>query len=223
MYRFPARVVLLVVISWSLLAGAVAPVLAQAATPAADGITVLGPDESFGSATPAASPVATSACTVRPRSVAEVRALWITPEGSPVPAMVELPPVPSTDLPSGQPVDAPTIEAIQRVVQEYWACSNAGDSLRVFALFTDDRVRQLAPPVEEREAILSTLAATPAPDEVIPPVSVSGVSEARLLPDGRVGALITIETAEGLMVRFFYVCEQQQDGRWLIDEEIMVS
>ena len=173
-------------------------------------------------ATPPASPIAAIACTVEPRSVDEVRALWITPEGSPVAAQVELPPVPSADLPQGGPVDAPTIVAIERVAQEFVACSNAADSLRVFALFTDDRIRQLAPPLEERDAILSTLDATPAPDEVTPPVSVGGARDARMLSDGRVGALFNIETSDGVMVRLFYVFEQQQDGRWLIDEEIMV-
>ncbi len=51
MLQFPSRLVLVAAVSWSVLAGSVAPVLAQEATPGADQVTVLGPDDAYAGAT----------------------------------------------------------------------------------------------------------------------------------------------------------------------------
>jgi len=170
-----------------------------------------------------ASPVAAVPCSVEPRAVAEVEAIWASLNGSPIGPQDGPPPfISMADLPQGEPVDPGTIAVIEGVVQQSWACSRI-DTLRAFALYTDDFLRGIAPPEGERDMALSGLDVTPAPDELTPAATVSGASEARMLPDGRVGALVTITHPDGFPTVIFYVLEQQPDGRWLIDEEIFVQ
>ncbi|MDQ3653783.1 MAG: hypothetical protein M3457_01715 [Chloroflexota bacterium] len=171
-----------------------------------------------------ATPVAAVPCSVEPRSVAEVQDIWTSLEGSPV-ATQDGPPtvISMTDLPQGEPVDPGTIAVIEGVVQQSWACSRT-DTLRAFALYTDDFLRGIAPPEGERDMALSGLEVTPAPDEVTSAATVSAASEARMLPpDGRVGVLFIITQPDGFPTVIFYVLEQQPDGRWLIDEENFVD
>jgi len=173
-------------------------------------------------ATPVASPVATVPCSVEPRSVAEVGDIWASLAASPVATHGGHAGSSMADLPQGEPVDPATIAVIESVVQQSWACSRT-DTLRAFALYTDDFLRVIAPPEAERDMALSGLEVTPAPDELTPAATVSGASEARMLPDGRVGALVTVTQPDGFPTVIFYVLEQQPDGRWLIDEEIFVQ
>ena len=166
-------------------------------------------------ATPAASPAAAASCLVDPRPLAEVLDLWAAATPG---AGMEAAPITFAELPEGAPADAETVAAIEQVARQWNACSAAGDTLRAWALTTDDFIRLQAPPPDE--AVEGISFATPGPDEVIDPFTISGASEARVLADGRVGALFTIQVVSGpsagLSATLFIVFEQQDEG-WLID------
>jgi len=176
-------------------------------------VQVIKPGEEPAAAPPApsvASPVAAVPCSVEPRSVAEVEAIWASLDGSPVAPQEGPPPFISvTDLPQGEPVDPDTIAVVESVVQQLWACSRT-DTLRAFALYTDDLLRVIAPPEAERDMALSGLEVTPAPDELTPAVTVSGAREARLLSAGRVGALVTVTPPDGFPMEIFMCSSSRQ-------------
>ncbi|MCC7023413.1 MAG: hypothetical protein IT338_11325 [Thermomicrobiales bacterium] len=120
----------------------------------------------------------------------------------------------AADLPAGTPADAETVAAITRVEEEYAACFNAGELRRAASLTTGE-----VQPVIASLAISfggGTASATPVPppeDFRIPSVVVTGV---RVLPDGRIGAVVTWGTEQN-----FHLYEQI-DGRWRIADEISV-
>ena len=75
------------------------------------------------------------------------------------------------------------------------------------------------PPAGQPTAdLLVGLAATPGPGEVLARNAIGDAREARVLADGRVGALFGIgEPGAGAASAVWFVFEQH-DGRWLIDE-----
>lgn len=173
-------------------------------------------------ATPAASPVVDSApptaCTVAPQSIDEIRSLWTGSAGNPV-ADQEPSPVTTATLPQGEPAAPATVAAVAAVARMYVACGNAGAKLRTFALSSDDVIRRIAPPAGQPTAdLLVGLAATPAPWEVLARNAIGDAREARVLADGRVGALFSIgEPGAGAFSTVWFVFEQR-DGRCLIDD-----
>src|SRR5215211_7266410 len=92
---------------------------------------------------PAMAPVAGAqdatggGCTVAPRSLDEVLALAFAPDGSPAADPDSTQRIAQVgDLPPGDPVDAATVAAIDALARSYAACLDAGDPLRLVALFT---------------------------------------------------------------------------------------
>jgi hypothetical protein len=169
-------------------------------------------------ATPVPGPVVPdpAECTVAPRSVDEFAALLATPAAG---AGMAAAPTPVT-IPLGRPADAATVEGITRTTRETFACFSAGDFLRVFALVTDDAVRQLqAQGIVTAEA-LPFLAATPVP---VPPEQRAGylaITDVSVLPDGRVGAFV-VEVDPTLPpegAETDYLVFERVGDRWLIDE-----
>jgi hypothetical protein len=80
-------------------------------------------------ATPTVVIPAAADCTREARSVEELGALIATPV-APVAS-------PAPGMPAGQAADEETTAAIEAAVYEFIACSNAGDSLRVLAFYSD--------------------------------------------------------------------------------------
>jgi hypothetical protein len=85
-------------------------------------------------------------CTVAPRSVDEIEALVGSGDNATVEVALETPnagaatPTPF-DAPAGTPVaEGDTATAITDIVTQFYACRNANDTLRLFALMTDDFV-----------------------------------------------------------------------------------
>jgi len=182
-------------------------------------------------ASPMAGTTAGTACTVEPRSVDELLPLWFGPEGSPAATPTSSASVQSeADLPQGTPADDATVAAINATLHEVFACFDAGQYARAFALMTDNAVSQFGPdvsnpdedtPEEVRVLLEAQNAVTPAAgDESPPPGSqtvISDARDARVLPDGRVGAIFE---SEGDAV---FAVFQQSGDRWLLDDIIDIE
>ena len=146
-----------------------------------------------------------------------------TPLATPTAATVDS----EAELPQGEPVDPAVEEAVNATVTELFACFEAGQYARAFALMTDDIARQIGPdlsnpdedtPEEVRALLEAQLAGTPVVDE---PGMEQGASmdvgrgrDIRALEGGRVGGVWTFA---GDAV---FIVLEQQDDRWLIDEVI---
>lgn len=162
-----------------------------------------------------------SLCTVEPPSRAQLNAEIIgattalqgTP-GARLPGRLE-----SDVVPTGVPADDPTIAAITATIRELVACFNAGEPLRALGLYTTTArgalyVRQGPLSGDAYEAL-----ATPLPAPAADRDEILAIRTVRLLPDGRVGATVTIAYAVVPEPKtFFFVFARAGNGeRWLID------
>lgn len=124
-------------------------------------------------------------------------------------------------LPTGEPVDAATIEGITATVETALNCRNAGYFLRAYALFSDRMIGQLfggretVPP--EIVALLQEPRRVRAPFRV----GLVEVSEARRLSDGRVGAVVVTANATHSFTDFLYFVDD--NGQWLVDQAVVIS
>ena len=175
-------------------------------------LTVGGADAAAAqAATPAAFPFAPEPreCTVAPRPIEEVVAVVGTPTPSSPPFVV----------PAGEPANAETAAAAVGTLRQVFACANAGDYLRVYALFTDDYVRVFfagTPLTPEVEAFL-TAPPRPLPEEQRRVIVRFG--EAQLLADGRVGLPIVLDEPDDPRTEEpDYAILERVDGHWLVDE-----
>jgi hypothetical protein len=151
-------------------------------------------------------------------------------DASPVPATPDTTPAatPETaataggapfELPEGETADAATVAAVTATMWEALACANAGDSLAGFALLSDRFTREILGEESLTEDDVQQFAASPEalPEELH--ATLHAVRDVRVLPDGRVGALVESEYPDeppaGVEVDFFYFAEE--GGRFLID------
>lgn len=162
-------------------------------------------------------------CRVPPVPTSDLLTWLATPPSSPPPAVnrsgtptFKFPP----PLPAGPPPSSEVGVAITNVWNELYACTNAGDIRRQAALFTPQEFRRWYGGGDT--ARLATLVANPTPlpsnQRRVPPP----LTDMRLLPDGRVGALIDL-TAVGLPAApenkdNNYVIFAPSGGGWLIDD-----
>lgn len=176
-------------------------------------------------ATPAAEAIA---CTVEPRPVPEIVAMFFDPGGAPIATPFPAEPVAAEgELPLGEPADAETVAAIDATLREWMACFGGGHLARGFALMTDDIAREFGPdlanPAEDSAAEVTALleaqiAGTPvAGDGGNGMPELVGPRDARILPDGRAAGIW--EDREFTA----FVVFAQQDGRWLIDAIIEIE
>jgi len=173
----------------------------------------------------AAAAVDPGACSVTPRNAAELAALATLPTPDPTDnpdggpdgrnGLLE------QDLPAGDPVDAATLAAITEVERQFAACYNAGDLPRLLTVMSDEIATLLLADVGDSGL---TLAATPTPLNPDEFIALFPLRDARLLPDGRVGAIVDWATGSEPTRRsesnfHIYVW---LDGAWLLDEEISI-
>jgi hypothetical protein len=123
---------------------------------------------------------------------------------------------------AGRPAEAVVVERVTRTAQEVVACRNAGDLLRHYALWTDDGLHQTIAESDDPADFAETLIRSV---QNYPPSPLArdvlwrfvGVSDVRLLPDGRVGAVVEVETPDG---RFsFFAIFARVGDRYLFDSE----
>lgn len=156
-------------------------------------------------------------CLVEPRSIDSLVALLGTPESDA--SMPEDESVPASEFvaPSGEPADAEVVAGVTATMEELFACSNGGDYLRVFALYSDDFIGQelfLGEVTEQELAFLATpVASPPATRES---VAVQGVIA---LDDGRVGAFVDTRSPDGDATSTFAFFVERH-GRYLVDQVI---
>src|SRR5262249_46542247 len=132
-------------------------------------------------------------CTVAPRTIDELQALFALPA---TPAAAPTNPTPGT-LPAGTPVDAATAAAVTSAIREFIACVNAGDFWRQMAMYSDRYVQAylqayLNPAVGVSQEIYDHYA-TPQPAESAHQMALIGVGEIVQLPDGRVATIVTAD------------------------------
>jgi hypothetical protein len=156
-------------------------------------------------------------CTVAPRPIEDVVAVVGTPVAGAA-APVAASPTPFA-VPAGTPADPATTEAAVATLRQVFACTNAGDFLRVYALFTDDFVRDFfagTPITPEVEAFLT---APPQPLPADQQRVIVRVGEVLLLADGRVGVPIVLdEPSDPRTEEPDYAILELVGGRWLVDE-----
>ena len=120
-------------------------------------------------------------------------------------------------MPEGETADEATAAEVGALYEQLIACVNAGDFLRVYALYSDDYVQR-----NLSEELLSTLPATPVPSEQSMQSEFGGVLDARVLDDGRIAALVTTSNPQSGEVILFAILRRDSD-RLRIDEEQVVE
>lgn len=120
-------------------------------------------------------------------------------------------------LPEGEPADEETVAGITQTYEALVACTNTGDYLRIFALYTDDYlIRNLD------EAALEQLDATPAPVEASTESEFGGVLEARQIDEDHVAALVSVTNQQSGEILILATLVRGDAG-WLINEEAVVE
>ena len=167
-------------------------------------------------ATPAAGEVIDPAeCQVESRPIEEIEQLVGTAsEGADA-----TPDAAQAGSMEGEDADEATVQAVTQTYRELVACLNAGEFLRIYALYTDDYLRRT---LADSGMDLQQLQATPAPDRQ-EATALVGVSEVRQLAGGRVTARVeTTSSPEGTASVVQSVLEQVED-RYLIADETVVD
>jgi hypothetical protein len=123
--------------------------------------------------------------------------------------------------PAGETVTAQTETEVTAAIQEVYACLNGGNPLQTLALFTDPAAVSFL--ATHPELALSDELATPATVENR--IALVAITDLRLLPDGRVFALVTQDDPTRLPdgpepVFFTFV---KQGDRWLVDDLRILS
>jgi plastocyanin len=166
-------------------------------------------------ATPAAGEVIDPAeCQVEPRPIEEIEQLVgtaseeadATPDAAQAGSM------------EGEDADEATVQAVTQTYRELVACLNAGEFLRIYALYTDDYLRRT---LADSGMDLQQLQATPAPDRQ-ETTALVGVSEVRQLAGGRVTVRVeTTSSPEGTASAVQSVLEQVEDHFLIADETVV--
>jgi hypothetical protein len=170
-------------------------------------------------ASPAAADFVTpdpAECQVPPRTVDELVQFLATPAaGEPAAATPDALPT------GGEPADPDTVAAVNGVTQEIYACINANAFLRVFALYTDAYISRSLVDEDVNPEALGLFATPIAPQAADERTSIA-VSRVELLPDGRVGALVTSRDplGDGADSPSYYIFTET-NGRWLVDDVIL--
>jgi hypothetical protein len=167
-------------------------VFAQEASPAAEPIIVPAPNQ----------------CTVEPREAAAVAEIVATPaaEAASPAATAE-----------GEPADRTVRAAVLDTVRQALACTNAGNHLALYALYTDAYLAANPPTADE----LAALEADPVPltGDL---AALLAIGDVLALADGSVSVTVdvidpTADTPGPARIHYTMV---EQDGRYLIDDAV---
>lgn len=168
-------------------------------------------------AAPAPFPITpdSSECVVAPRSVDLMRDIFATPDGT----QAGTNPSSQKDVivPVGEPVDAVIAADVMATLRELFACYNAGDMRRVFALMTDAYLRDYAAQAVLLPEDVAYFLGEPRPAPANERFSLAAVTDLTMLDDGRVGAFV-VSSHPLVGVDTEYMILALQDGRWYLDE-----
>lgn len=167
--------------------------------------------------TPLSFPVSPnpSACTAEPRVNGDFIDLLETAPDDP-PRQTQMPEPTVVPVPVGVPVELVVRNAISATVHEQYACFNAGDALRGYALVTDDYLRSLLAEQALTREDISFFLQGPLPVPLEAQTRILAITDVSALPDGRVAAFVVTEHAFAGQDTT-YMIFLQQDGRWLVD------
>lgn len=186
----------------AILVGALRPGIARAAAPA----------------TPTPDAPSSDLCTVAPLTFDGLNAIIEGGRATPVAGSTSAQAGRDGVVPEGAPVPPDIEEGVRSVVREYVACQNSGELLRAYALYSDDYLARLF----TRQGVWSRAAydglATPMPNGEDQPTAILGIRDVRRLPDGRVGATVTITYASIPMPKTFFVTFVRTEDGWAIDD-----
>lgn len=132
--------------------------------------------------------------------------------------------------PSGVRADAETVAAVTKVVRGETACFNAGDILRVFAFWTDQRVVNTFG-TDQLGKLESGATYDAIRDKLVPNGTVTPLPEAsrtaviavlavEVLEPGWVGAYVVVDPAGAVPAEISYDFFQQTSGGWKIDSTL---
>lgn len=205
--------------------------LRQAAIGAGLALTLLSPIVSAQEPSPSPDVPGASECSVQPVEIAAL--LGATGAADPNSPLFATQPVTENSLPDGPAVTDEELAAITGTVRQLVACANAFDPFRILALISDKYIGQLASAAlaaqDQPELAQQLLLRFPVPLGAVDggaPVAMIPVRDARLLPDGRIGAILEASIASATgddTMALFYVSFVDQDGRWLVDEVTPVT
>lgn len=158
-------------------------------------------------------------CRVAPRELSSVLAVVGTPRpgetATPAPLPTAVPPG------SGLAVDeGAIILAVGKTINDVFACNNAGDRPRLFALFTEDGLRREFGPLSAQR--VDDIAEPPVALPEAERTAILGLGGHRRLADGRVGVYVVTAPAAAAASgapgtpAFFVLAERE--GRWLVDD-----
>ena len=166
-------------------------------------------------ATPAAGEVIDPAeCQVEPRTTEEIQQLV----GAAGEGTEATPGAAEAGSMQGEEADEATVQAVTQTYRELVACLNAGEFLRVYALYTDDYLRRT---LTDRGIDPEQLQATPAPDQQ-EMAALAGVSDVRQLAGGQVTARVeTISVPDGVSTVIQSVLEPVEDRLLIADEAVV--
>lgn len=182
---------------------------------------------------PAATPDVPDAgeCSVAPAEITSL--LGSAGAADPNSPLFSAQPVEEAALPDGPAVTDEELAGVTDTVRQLVACANAFDPFRILALISDRYIGQLASAAlaaqEQPELAEQLLLRFPVPLGDVAggaPVPMIPVRDARLLPDGRIGAILeaSVPNMDGSdTTALFYVAFVDQDDRWLVDEVTPVA
>jgi hypothetical protein len=166
-----------------------------------------------------------SECTIEPRASAEVANILQLSGSTPVPEPERI----TISPPLGQIADPATTVSIKETARQVLACFNAGDIPRAAALMTENGIKRaywgLTIDPQSRQAAEELITGTPVPRQTEVLLRLVTVTDASILPDGRVAAFVVMNEPllppagpETLLFIFSNV-----DGRWLVDDWVDFS
>ena len=146
-------------------------------------------------------------CTVAPRTADELAAVRATPE-APAPFRAG----PQT---MGEPLRPEEQIHLEATVRLFIACGNAGEPLRIYALYSDRYLQRLLngerSPIETAWPVAQA-SPTPAGATLV------AITSGRRMADGRLGALVTIAIPDAAQPGTFFFTFLPDDDRLLIDD-----
>jgi hypothetical protein len=183
--------------------------------------TVLISSAAFAAAqdgTPAAAP-GSATCDRPPADPAAIATVLATP--APPPSFPASAFATEADLPQGEPADAATVAAITEVIRTLNACNNAGDYCQAFTLASEALLQRR---FQAQGSPLPTLALEEVREycaQIVPrppenQVTLVALRDVRVLPDGRVGAVV-VQHVPSVGTGPLFVVFVEVGDRWVVD------